>query len=126
MVCGRCGSIRIRTVKGTAFARAVSWALRKTLISCGRCGWQGRVGLQERLNGQGSKHKSQRGRRVEPVLADEVTLDLPPLNLDEGGTNLSAEASAKAEVPPLRSEIDLAALDRALSAGPDKARPTAL
>ncbi|MGE3402391.1 MAG: hypothetical protein AB7K63_07365 [Vicinamibacterales bacterium] len=96
----------MRSVRGTAFARLVSWTLRKEMISCGRCGWQGRVELRSRHNAQGSRRKSHRAGRVEPVLAEEITLELPPLNVEGGGTNLPQ---------PPRDDIDLAALDRALS-----------
>jgi hypothetical protein len=71
-------------------SRWVSWALRKQMIACGRCGWQGRVALQTRAI---------RTRR-QPVAAPAV----PPQDLDLSTLDDALNVRSRAEKP---SDVDL-------------------
>lgn len=69
-VCGRCGSVRVKSVTGTWFQRVVTLLRGSRLFRCSRCHWVGRIAAAE-----GARDSRRRSRRsASPVaLGPDVT-----------------------------------------------------
>jgi hypothetical protein len=74
-VCKRCGSINTRELQSSFVARVVTLLLRRRLVACQRCGWQGRVSVTREP--AGTSHSRRRPRPA--AFADHVAPHDPNL-----------------------------------------------
>ena len=79
--CAQCGSIRTREVRPAGLERLLALLLRQRVISCGRCGWRGRI--KGSADTGGKKSHTRRRRRSARVEEFAAPSDAPELNLAE-------------------------------------------
>jgi hypothetical protein len=77
--CPRCGSIRIRLIKGRLHDWLLGLVLRQDVVVCGRCGWQGR---SRRSSGRESRNVRDHAAASAPAGDQTRALDLEALDRD--------------------------------------------
>lgn len=83
-VCGRCGSIRVRVMARRGLSGILSALTGRDMLTCGRCGWEGRAARPPSSSREGGPSRRRRSKKndqpTEVVAPPTADLDLTALD----------------------------------------------
>jgi hypothetical protein len=83
-VCGRCGSIRVRAIARRGIAGLITALTGRDILTCGRCGWQGREkgakGATRARSAKGARRRSRKDAEPTDVVRPPADIDLTALD----------------------------------------------